>query len=54
MRFVVPPPGRDPRETSTKGIAMFFDIDLTILAAVTRERELQRTLAAERARDEQR
>ena len=54
VRFVVPPPVRDPRETSTKGIAMFFDIDLTILAAVTRERELQRTLAAERARDEQR
>lgn len=33
---------------------MFFDIDLTILAAVARERELQRTFAAERARDEQR
>ena len=27
---------------------MFFDIDLTILAAVARERELQRALAAER------
>ncbi len=33
---------------------MFFDIDLTIRAAVARERELQRTLAAEQAQGEQR
>ena len=54
VRLLVPQGAGTDQEHSGEEDPMFFDIDLTIRAAVARERELQRTLAAEQAQGEQR
>lgn len=40
-------------QATAKGTLMFFDIDLTVRAAVAREREMQRAIAETQAQDEQ-
>ena len=45
--------GTETAQATAKGTLMFFDIDLTVRAAVAREREMQRAIAETQAQDEQ-